>query len=142
MANLNQDRSLMHDVLSNAVTVAVVGHSDKPHRTSYQIATFLRNAGYQVIPVNPTVSSIDGERCYPSLDAIPVPVDIVNVFRRSIYLADIVDETIAMGADTIWTQLGVIDTAAQDKALEAGLHFAMNLCIKVEYMRLGIKRQY
>lgn len=140
MANLNQDREMMKEILTQSKTVAVVGHSDKEFRTSYQIALFLRQAGYTVIPVNPTVASIDGDVSYPSLRDVPVHVDIVNVFRRSVYLAEIVDDTIAIGADTIWTQLGVIDTDAVDKALQADIHVAMDLCIKVEYARLGVQR--
>lgn len=138
MTNLNQDRERMHTVLDTAKTVAVVGHSDKPHRTSYQIAQYLRDAGYRVIPVNPTVDSINGDVSYASLRDIPEPVDMVNVFRRSEHLGGIVDEAIAIGADAIWTQLGVIDTNARDRAIDAGIDFAMNLCIKVEHMRLDI----
>lgn len=138
MAKLNLNDTKMREVLANAKTIAVVGHSDSPSRTSYQIAAYLRRKGYKVFAVNPTVREIDGEKAYASLEEIPETIDIVNVFRRREYLADIVDEAIAVGAKAIWTQLDVIDYAAQEKALAAGLDMAMDLCIKVEHARLGI----
>ncbi|RMG79488.1 MAG: CoA-binding protein [Chloroflexi bacterium] len=130
------DESVMRQLLQSARTIAVVGHSDKPHRTSYQIAQYLRRQGYQVYPVNPTVQTIDGETAYPSVQAIPEQVDIVNVFRRSEFLMDVVEDAIAAGARAVWTQLGVVDEAAALKATEAGLTVVMNRCIKVEHMRL------
>ena len=81
--NLNNDAEAMREVLQNARTIAVVGHSDRPDRTSYQIAAFLRRQGYTVYPVNPTLERIGEERCYPTLRSLPETVDIVNVFRRS-----------------------------------------------------------
>ena len=141
MVSLNQNRDKMRQVLATAQTIAVVGHSDKDYRTSYQIADYLRRQGYTVIPVNPTVDTIDGEKSYASLKDIDVHVDIVNVFRRSEHLADIVDEAIAIGADAVWTQLGVIDTNARDKAIDAGVDFVMDLCIKVEHARSDIPQK-
>ena len=138
MANLNQDYQQMRRVLESAKVIAVVGHSDSEYRTSYQIANYLRRAGYTVYPVNPTIKHVDGETSYPSLHAVPDHVDIVNVFRRGEHVAGVVEDAIAIGADAIWTQLGVIDFDARDKALEAGLDVAMDLCIKVEHARSGI----
>jgi uncharacterized protein len=138
MTSLNTDESKMREVLQQAKTIAVVGHSDNPNRTSYQIAAYLRRQGYKVYAVNPTLSAIDGEKVYASLQDIPEKIDIVNVFRRSEHLASLVDEAIAAGAKAVWTQLDVIDWEARDKALEAGLDVAMDLCIKVEHSRLGI----
>jgi predicted CoA-binding protein len=135
---LNADDNAMRDVLVHAKIIAVVGHSDKPERDSYQIAQFLRKVGYIVYPVNPQVQEIDGRVSYPSLQALPKPVDIVNVFRRSEYLNEIVDEAIAINAKTIWAQLGVFDKVAAQRAYAAGLNVAMDICIKVEYLRLGI----
>jgi hypothetical protein len=114
----------------------VVGHSDKPHRTSYRIAQYLRDAGYTVYPVNPTVPMIDGQKCYASLADVPEPIDIVDVFRRSEHLAAVVAEAIAVGAKAVWAQLGVHDDAAQQATLDAGLDVAMDVCIKVEHQRL------
>jgi len=135
---LNTNESTMRDILSNAKTIAVVGHSDKSHRTSYQIADYLRRAGYTVYPVNPTVDEIDGEPSYASLADVPAPIDIVNVFRRSEHLTRVVQDAIEVGATTVWTQLGVDDPEARQMALEAGLNIATDRCIKVEHMRLGI----
>lgn len=130
------DDSQIRDLLQQAKTIAVVGHSDNPGRTSYQIARFLRNAGYTVYAVNPTVSEIDGEPSYASVQDIPDQIDIVDVFRRSEFLEGVVEDAISAGAKTVWSQLGVIDEAAADKATEAGLNMVMNRCIKVEYARL------
>lgn len=128
----------LRHILSNTKTIAVVGHSDKPSRTSYQIAQFLRRVGYSVIPVNPTVSEIDGQPSYPTLRQVPVPVDMVNVFRRSEYLPEIVEDAIAIQARTIWAQLGIHDESSAQKALSAGLNVITDACIKVEYLRLRI----
>jgi uncharacterized protein len=137
--NLNANPDAMRDVLETARTIAVVGHSDRPERTSYQIAAFLRRAGYTVYPVNPTLDEIDGERCYHSLHELPERVDIVNVFRRSEYLGEVVEEAIAAKARTVWAQLGVEDAEAQARALAAGVNIAMNTCIKVDYIQLGVR---
>ncbi|RAM47958.1 MAG: CoA-binding protein [Hapalosiphonaceae cyanobacterium JJU2] len=138
MPLLKENNSAMRDVLASAKVIAVVGHSDKPERTSYQIAQFLRSVGYTVYPVNPTVKEIDGQPSYSSLQEIPGSVDIVNVFRRSEYLSEIVDEAIAINAKTVWAQLGVANQQAAQKALDAGLNVVMDACIKVEYLRLGL----
>ncbi|WP_026731819.1 CoA-binding protein [Fischerella sp. PCC 9605] len=138
MPLLKANDNAMRDVLSRAKVIAVVGHSDKPERTSYQIAQFLRRAGYTVYPVNPTVKEIDGQPSYSSLKGIPEQVDIVNVFRRSEYLSEIVDEAIAINAKTVWAQLGVSNQQAAQKALSAGLNVVMDACLKIEYLRLGI----
>lgn len=140
MPDLQNDDNVLRTVLMEARVIAVVGHSDKRDRTSYQIAQFLKNAGYIVYPVNPMVSEIDGQPCYASLQEVPEPVNIVNVFRRSEYLVDVVKEAIATHAKTIWAQLGVSDPTAANLALEAGLNVVMDACIKVEYLRLGVRR--
>ena len=137
--NLNDSPDAMREVLQNARTIAVVGHSDRPDRTSYQIAWFLRQQGYTVYPVNPMLEYIGEERCYLSLRALPVTVDIVNVFRRSQYLGEVVDEAIETGAKAIWAQLDVKDEAALERALAAGVDMAMDTCIKVDYMQLGVR---
>ncbi|KYC37388.1 CoA-binding protein [Scytonema hofmannii PCC 7110] len=128
--------SAIRDVLTSAKVIAVVGHSDKPNRTSYQIAQFLRKVGYIVYPVNPQVQEIDGQPSYPSLKEVPSHIDIVNVFRRSEYLSEIVTEAIAINANTIWAQLGISDEAAAQKALDAGMNVVMDMCILIEYLRL------
>ncbi|MCU0511872.1 MAG: CoA-binding protein [Anaerolineae bacterium] len=139
--DLNHDDHAMAAWLRQARTIAVVGHSDNPERTSYQIAQFLRRAGYTVYAVNPAVTHIEGVPTCASVQAVPEKVDIVNVFRRSEHLAAVVEDAIAAGAGAVWTQLDVIDEAARQRALAAGLAVAMDRCIKVEYVRLGVQRE-
>lgn len=126
----------MKEMLTAAKTIAVLGHSDKPYRTSYQIAHYLRMVGYRVIPVNPTVSEIDGNKCYPNLASIEEKIDIVNVFRRSEYLHDIMQNTFDLGLKNIWTQLGVVDEFAGIFAKKNKVRLVMDRCIMVEHRRL------
>jgi hypothetical protein len=138
MPNLKEDDNALREVLSQAKTIAVVGHSNKRNRTSYQIAQFLRQVGYTIYPVNPLVKEIDGQPSYISLKELPETIDIVNVFRRSEYLSEIVDEAISIRAKTIWVQLGIWNEAAAQKALDARLNVVMDACIKIEYQRLRV----
>ncbi|GIK65887.1 MAG: CoA-binding protein [Chloroflexota bacterium] len=126
----------MRELLTRSKVIAVVGHSDNPGRTSYQIAQYLKRAGYKVYPVNPTVSEIDGAKCYPDLASVPEPIDIVNVFRRSQYLADIFDEAVEVGAKSVWAQLGVVDILLEAKAEDIDYPLVMDTCIKVVHARL------
>jgi uncharacterized protein len=141
MPDLTNDDAGLSDLLTNARVIAVVGHSDNPSRTSYRIADYLRRAGYTVYPVNPTVSEIDGQPSYPSLADVPEPIDIVDVFRRSEHLPGVVEDAIKAGAKAVWSQLGVYDEDAEQRALDADLKVIMNRCIKVEHARLGISRR-
>ncbi|QLE43550.1 CoA-binding protein [Nostoc sp. C052] len=138
MPNLKEDDNALHEVLIQAKTIAVVGHSDKRHRTSYQIAQFLRQTGYTVYAVNPLIKEIDGQASYAALQQLPEPVDIINVFRRSEYLPEIVDEAISINAKTVWTQLGIWHQLSAQKAIDAGLNVVMDACIKIEYLRLRV----
>src|SRR3990172_5539710 len=133
-----EHRTDLRELLAKSKVIAVVGYSDKPYRTSYRIGQYLRNAGYKVYPVNPTISEIDGQPCYPNLSAVPEPIDIVDVFSRSEYLLQIVNEAIAVGAKAIWTQLGVVDEAAAQKADQAGLNVVMDHCIMVDHEALVV----
>lgn len=126
----------MRELLTRSKVIAVVGHSDNPGRTSYQIAQYLKRVGYKVYPVNPTVSEIDGEKSYPDLASVPEPIDIVNVFRRSEYLADIFDEAVEVGAKSVWAQLGVVDILLEAKAEDIDYPLVMDTCIKVVHARL------
>lgn len=123
----------LQKLLTEARVIAVVGHSDKPYRTSYDIGHYLRKVGYKVYAVNPTIEEVDGERVYSTLADIPEPIDIVNVFRRSEFLQEVVDNAIAVGAKAVWAQLGVKDDAAAQKAEAAGLDIVMDRCIKVDH---------
>ena len=130
------------EILSEAKTIAVVGCSDNPARTSNAIARYLLGAGYRVIPVNPEHTEILGETCYPSTKAIPddVHVDIVNIFRRPAHTADMVRDVLDRIARTgekpvIWTQIGVSSNEAQELSESAGLLYVKNRCIMVEHAR-------
>ena len=140
---MNDPREIRR-ALETAQTIAMVGCSPNPARPSHQIAETLRESGYRVVPVNPGHRQILGQRCYPSLASIPaeVPIDIVDVFRRSEHVAAIADEAIARGgASFFWMQLGVVDTASARRLEAAGIRVAMDLCIAVELARLGPLRR-
>ena len=119
-------------------TWAVVGCSPDPSRASNEVAARLRGWGYRVIPVNPLVDEVLGERCYPSLADIPADegVEVVDVFRRSELAGVHVDEAIAVGAKAVWLQLGVVDEAAAARARAAGLDVVMDRCPAIESRRL------
>ncbi len=141
MEIVNPNDAEIRTILSRPATVAVVGCSDNPARDSLRIAMLWRNKGYRVIPVNPALKpdaliGALGERCYPSLEAIPEPVEIVDVFRRSEFVAEVTREAIAKGARVLWCQLGVIDPDAARRAREAGLTVVMDRCPAIEYRRL------
>ena len=139
----SQDAALT-TLLSEAKTIALVGHSPKPQRPSYQIAQYLRSVGYQVYPSHPAVKEIDGHQVHASLADLPGPVDIVNVFRRAEALPGIVQEVLdlqvakgaASQAPAIWAQLGVIHPEAEAIASAAQLHLVMDRCIKIDHQRL------
>lgn len=115
-------------------TIAVVGISDDPVRPSHYVASFLKEHGYSVIPVNPKLTEWEGKKCYPDLLSIPVKVDIVDIFRRSEAISPIVDEAIAIKAKVVWMQQGIINEDAAKKARRAGIEVVMDKCIKTEYI--------
>jgi uncharacterized protein len=116
-------------ILKSARTVAVVGLSADPRRPSYGVARYLQRAGYRIIPVNPNIAEVLGERAYATLSELPGPVDVVEVFRRSEFAGAIVDEAIAIGAGAVWLQDGVVDDAAAERARAAGLDVVMDDCM-------------
>jgi len=124
-------------ILRQYNTVAVVGLSPKPERDSHKVARYLKEQGYDIIPVNPGQKEILGSRSYPNLKAIPFPVDIVDIFRRPEAIRPIVDDAIEIGAKAIWMQLGIANNQAAEKAREAGLQVVMSKCIKVEHMNMA-----
>jgi hypothetical protein len=126
-------------LLTETRTWAVVGCSPDPRRDSHRIARLLQQRGLRVIPVNPNATEILGERAYPSLGAIPgtEAVEVVDIFRRADRAGSHVDEAIATGARAVWMQLGVIDEAAAQRALDAGLLVVMNRCPAIELPRLA-----
>ncbi len=130
----------LRELLSGARTIAVVGLSDKPERDSNEVARYLKSQGYRIVPVNPMLSEVLGERAYPSLDAIPadIGIDIVDVFRRSDQVPPVVDAAIARTAKAIWMQLGVEHAEAAARAEARGIPVVQNLCIMVQHRRLKI----
>jgi len=130
------DDAAITNLLACAKTIAVVGLSSKAYRASYGVAEFLQSSGYRIIPVNPNESNVLGEKCYARLEDIREKIDIVDIFRRSELVAEIVDAAIRVQAGAIWMQEGVVDEAAAERAHRAGLFVAMDLCIATELHRL------
>lgn len=128
-ANPSQDE--IRSILQSAKTIAVVGLSDKEERTSYQIAKAMQDEGYKIIPVNPMISEVLGEKAYDSLTEIKENVDIVNVFRRSEFLPDIAKDAAKIDAPVFWAQQGVINQEAYDFLRRQNITVIMDLCIKV-----------
>jgi predicted CoA-binding protein len=140
MPDITPDDARKRALLTSAQTIAVVGHSDKPSRTSYQIAQFLRQAGYRVYAVNPTVTKIGQDPCYATLADVPEIIDIVNVFRRSECLLDVVQAAIAIHAKTVWAQVGVSDPQVAQGAIATKINLVMDRCIRTEIQRLEVVR--
>lgn len=123
-------------ILHSAKTVAVVGLSANPQRDSYHVAEYLQQQGYRVIPVNPKLTQVLGEKAYGSLREIPVPVDVVDIFRRPDAVPELVAEAIAVGAKVVWMQDGIEHGPAADEARRAGLTVVMNRCLLRDHRRL------
>lgn len=119
--------------LQETKTIAVVGLSDKPDRTSYLISETMQQRGYRIIPVNPMVSEVLGEKAYATLEDVPEKIDMVNVFRRSEELYSVVEATIRVGAKRVWAQQGVEDERAAELAAENGIEIVMDQCLAVAH---------
>ena len=130
-----QDPSTVQRLLHGTKTIAIVGLSNNPLRASYFVGYYLKRHGYRVFPVNPRESEILGETSYPSLRDLPVPVDLVNVFRAPGALPQIAEDAVAIGATSLWTQFGVINFDGARIAEESGLTVIMDRCLKVEHAR-------
>ncbi len=124
------------NLLQSYKTIAVVGLSSKPNRPSNSVAEYLQSKGYKIIPVNPKETEILGEKCYPDLTAIPVRVDIVDIFRKPAKALKIVDQAIMIGAKAVWMQEGIISLDAFKRGEEAGLLTVMDRCMLKEHRRL------
>jgi predicted CoA-binding protein len=133
----NPPDEVIRDILLRRLRIAVVGCSPDPSRDSHRIARLLIEKGHVVVPVNPAAREILGCPAYPSLRQIPHPVDMVDVFRRSLHAGAVVEEAIAIRAPIVWMQLGVVDEAAAMRAQAAGLTVVMDRCLAIEYGRLG-----
>lgn len=117
-------------------TIAVVGLSDNPLRPSHSVSAYMQRHGYRIIPVNPGVAHVLGERCYPALRYIPERPDVVNVFRLPRYIPGIVDEMIYLGLQNLWVQLGIVNEPAAIEAEAACINVVMDRCILIEHGRL------
>jgi predicted CoA-binding protein len=124
------------ELLAKSHTIAVVGLSNRRARPSYGVSEYMQAAGYRIIPVNPRETEVLGEKAYPDLDSVPEPVDIVDIFRRSEYVPEIVEAAIRAGAKVVWMQEGVIHEEAAAKARAAGLTIVMDRCILNEHRKL------
>jgi len=121
------------EILRTCRVVAVVGLSSDPHRPSCQVAQYLQEHGYRIVPVNPGCQEVLGEKCYAGLRDIPFPVEIVNIFRKVEAIPGIVDAAIAVGAKVVWMQQGLEEPHAARRAIEAGLRVVMDRCLKIEH---------
>jgi predicted CoA-binding protein len=124
----SEDESIS-EILSSAKNIAVVGLSSNPYRSSFGVSESLQSSGYRIIPVNPHETMVLGEKAYARLEDVPEKIDIVDIFRRSEHVSDIVDSAIRIGARAIWMQEGVEDAAAAERARRAGIFVVMDRCI-------------
>jgi len=137
---MNSDRE-MKDILLSTKTIASVGLSGNEEKESYWIASYLKQQGYRVIPVNPTATEILGEKAYPNLKSVLEKIDVVQVFRKPEDVPPVVDDAIKVGAKVVWMQEGIVNEEAAKKAREAGLQVIMDACMRATHRRLiGAKR--
>jgi uncharacterized protein len=127
----------VREILTECKTIAVVGLSENPIRDSYHVAAYLQSRGYRIVPVNPSVTEVLGERAYPGLRDVPVPIDLVDIFRRSDAVPPVVEDAIAIGAKAVWMQEGVVHEEAAARARAAGLKVVMDRCTLKEHARLA-----
>lgn len=135
-ATTSHDDNHLRRILTEARSVAVVGISNRPDRPGYSVPAYLQAHGYRIIPVNPNLQEVLGERAYPDLPAIPEPVDVVDIFRRSDEVLPVVEQAIKIGAKVVWMQEGVVNESAAHIALAAGLHVVMDTCMRAAHKRL------
>jgi predicted CoA-binding protein len=127
------DNDSITELLKQAKTIAVVGLSDSPMRISYDVSEYMQSQGYRIIPVNPRIARALGEKSYAALSDVPGKIDLVNVFRRSVFVPDIVDEVIRLKLPALWLQEGVVHEEAAEKARQAGIFVVMDRCILKEH---------
>ena len=138
MTTPNPDDAAIREALSRAGTIAVVGISDRPGRPSHEVAAYLKDAGYRIIPVNPLLAGkeILGEWCVASLGEIDGGVDIVDVFRRAEAVPPVIEDALRIPAPLLWFQLGIVNEEAADRARAAGRTVVQDRCIRIEHARL------
>jgi predicted CoA-binding protein len=133
------DNDTLRRLLTDCRTIAVVGISSDPVKPSHYVPKYLQHHGYRIVPVNPRYHEVLGETCYPSLAAIPFPVDMVNVFRPAADCPPVAADAAAIHAKVLWLQLGIASEEARRIAEAAGMTVVMDRCIKVEHARLGVE---
>ncbi len=126
----------MQKIYTNYKTIAIVGASNNPQRPSYEVAQYLQAQGFKIIPVNPALTELFGEKAYPNLAAIPGSVDVVDIFRNSEAVPEIVEEAIAKQAKVVWMQPGAENLQAYERATQAGLEVIMGVCMMREHKKL------
>ncbi|MFB4211450.1 CoA-binding protein [Shouchella sp. JSM 1781072] len=131
----NPSDQRIKEILDTKKRIAVVGLSDNPDRTSYMVTQAMQDAGYKIVPINPNVEHVLGEKSYRSISDLDVEVDMVNIFRRSEFLPELAKETVEAGIPIFWTQLGVVDEGAYDYLQEHNVETVMDRCIKVEHAK-------
>jgi len=132
-----QNTKVIQELLKSAKTIAVVGLSTETTKASNMAASYLQDEGYRVIPVNPRVDEVLGEKSYPDVKSIPFPVDIVDIYRPASEVPHIVEDAIANGAGAVWMQLRIVDLEAADRAVAAGMTAIVDKCVKMEHGRYG-----
>jgi len=123
-------------IIRESKNIAVVGISNKLGRPSLTVASYLKGQGYRIIPVNPTIQDVNGEKCYPDLTSIPEKVDVVDIFRKPADVLPVVEEAVRIGAKVVWMQEGIVNEEAARRARDAGLLVVMDKCMLKEHSRL------
>lgn len=131
-----RDRETIEHILRDCQTIAVVGLSSRRERAGYYVPAYLQEHGYRIIPVNPNIKDALGEKAYADLYSIPVPVDLVLIFRRSQAVPPFIEAAIDVGAKAVWMQQGIVHVKAAERAQQAGLEVVMNACMMVEHRRI------
>lgn len=132
-----QNTQAIREIMASAKTIAIVGLSTEKTKASNMVASYLQDEGYRIIPVHPKAEEILGEKAYPTVAAIPFPVDIVDIFRPTNEVAGILADAQANGANALWMQLRIIDLESAERALESGMKVVVDRCIKMEHGRYG-----
>lgn len=132
-----QNTKTIREILGGARTIAVVGLSTEKTKASNMVASYLQDEGYRIVPIHPKADEILGEKAYPSLRDVPIPIDVVDIFRPAAEAPGIVDDAIAIHAKAVWMQLRLANLAAASKAEAAGLKVVADKCIKMEHGRFG-----
>lgn len=138
MSKLKQQKTLedLRQILAATRTIAVVGLSPRPDRPSHSVSAYLQEQGYQIIPVNPKLQEALGVKAYPSLRDVPVPIDVVDIFRRPEDVPPVIEDAIAVGAKVVWMQVGIVNEEAAAHAEAAGLTVVMDNCLGATYRLL------